>query len=322
MTINIDALITAAQARADSTATAAQNVASSALNNFFIPGGTQFNATVPALRGAPPAYTGSMNIVPDIKQAFEDAFGDFKPEMLEGLADYLARFFPESVRSTTDNWICNTILYGGTGIPADIEDAIWQRARAADAMDARRLESEALNTFAARGFSMPSGHLASQLMAVQQEAANKASTVRREIAIKAADIEIENIKFAVQQGVAVRASVLGALGTFLKAYMAPIEDALEKAKIIGDAQQRLWSSSADYYRAMVSEAELGLRAQEITARSHDTIINMENSLLERITESRTSAAVSVAQVLGNLAAGASSAAITMAGQEALTIAAS
>lgn len=319
MSVDITSLIESARTRADSTAQAAQNVAASALNNFFVPGGTAYKVPMPSLRGTPPAYTGNMNIVADLKQAFSDAFGDFKPEMEEALADYIGRFFPECVRSSTDNWICNTILYGGTGVPANIQDAIWERARRAEIMEAKRVESEAISAFASRGFTMPGGYVASQVMAAQQEAANKSSTIGRDIAIKNVELEIENIKFAIQQGVALRVGVLGALGSYIRAYMSPIELAMEKAKVLADAQQRLWSSTADYYRAMVSEAQLAVSVHEINARSHDSLQNNQNASLQRSIESRVSAAVSVAQVLGQLAAGASAATVSLAGEEALTI---
>lgn len=319
MAIDIDTLITSARERADATAQAAQDVAADALNNFFIPGGTEYRVEVPALRGAPPVFTGNMNIVPDIKSAFSEAFGDFKPEMEESLANYIARFFPELVRSTTDNWICNTILYGGTGIPAEVENAIWERARSKEVLEARRIENEAIKTFSGRGFPLPPGALASQVQMAQQEAANKISTIGRDIAIKNIEIEIENIKFAIQQGVAVRSSVLSALGSYIKAYMSPIELALDKARILGDAQQRLWSSSADYYRAMIAEAQLTLSADEINARSHDNLQMAQNSALERSVQNRVSAAISVAQVLGQLAAGASSATVSLAGQETIRL---
>lgn len=314
-----DVLIAAAIARANSTAQAAQEVAASSLNNFFTPGGTQFTATVPALRGTPPAYSGNMNIVADIKAAFAEAFGELKPEMTGALADYIGNYMPECVISNTDNWICSTILYGGTGIPAAVETAIWERARSKEVLEGRRVEKEALMAFSSRGFSIPNGTVVAQIMAAQQEAANKSSTLGRDIAIKNVEIEIENIKFAVQQGVAIRSTVLGALGSYIKAWMSPAELALDKARIIADAQYKLWSSTADYYRAMVAEAQLSLSAQDITARSHDQLQATQNASLQRSVEARTTAAVSVASVLGQLAAGASNATVTLAGQETVQL---
>jgi hypothetical protein len=319
VTIDLDSLITAARARADDTAATAQQIAASALNNFFTPGGTQFNATAPTLRSTPPAYTGNTSIVPEIQTAFAEAFAELKPELEDALADFLGRFYPTCVGTNTDNWICNTILYGGTGLPAAVQDAIWERARRAELAEANRLTEEAIDAFAARGFTLPGGAVYAAVLKAQQDAANKSSTLARDTAIDNAKLALETIKFAVQQGVQLRIGVIGAIGAYLKAFMQPAELAVERARVMAQAQQQLWSSSADYYRAMVAEAQLSLSAQEITARSHDTLMNSQNAALERFVEHRTQAAISVAQVLGNLAAGASSATVTLAGQETMAV---
>lgn len=319
MTIDLDSMILAARERADATAETAQQIAADALNNFFTPGGTQFNATVPALRGAVPAFTGSVSIVPEIKTAFAEAFAELDPELEGALADFLGRFYPTCVASTTDNWICDTILHGGTGLPQAVQDAIWERARRADLIEANRLEEEAVDSFASRGFMLPAGALVAMVQRAQQDATHKSSSRAREIAIENAKLAIETVKFAVQQGMQYRVAVIGAIGAYLKAFMMPAEMALERARVLASAQQQLWNSSADYYRAMVSEAQLSLTAQEITARSHDAVMRSQNDSLQAFVQHRTSTAVNVAQVLGNLAAAASSATVSLAGQETLAI---
>lgn len=321
MTINLDTMITAAQARADATARSAQEAAGSAMNNFFTPGGTEFKAVLPTLRGSPPAYVGNMNIVPDIKQAFADAFRNFDANMEEGLADYIGQFMPTTVVSNTDSWISNMIVSGGTGIPASIEMAIWERARSRELQDARRVERDALTAFASRGFTMPGGFVANEIMRAQQGAADKSSTLNRDTAIKAVDAQLENIRFAITQGMSIRSTVINALGSFLQAYMAPVQQANDQARILAEAQYHLWSSTAEYYRAMVAEAQLSISTQEINARSHDTLMSTQNASLQRAVELRTNAALGVATVLGNLAAAASSATVSLASQETTAISA-
>ena len=53
--------------------------------------------------------------------------------------------------SSVETWICNTINNGGTGIPAAVEAQIWQRGRDKEALEAARLEDEALNFFCRAG---------------------------------------------------------------------------------------------------------------------------------------------------------------------------
>lgn len=93
-------------------------------------------------------------------------------------------------------------MQGGTGLPAHIEDALFSRARERDSSETRRAVQEAVDTWAARGFSMPPGMLVAQTNAVQEQGRLKAAELNRDILAQAAQWEIENLRFAVTQGIA------------------------------------------------------------------------------------------------------------------------
>ncbi|MBH8333283.1 hypothetical protein I8R53_33265, partial [Pseudomonas aeruginosa] len=61
---------------------------------------------------------------------------------------------------------------------------------------------EAVDTWAARNFSMPPGMLARQVDVVREQGRLKAAELNRDILVQAATWEIENLRFAVQQGLA------------------------------------------------------------------------------------------------------------------------
>ena len=93
-------------------------------------------------------------------------------------------------------------MQGGTGLPAHIEDALFSRARERDSAETRRAVQEAVDTWAARGFSMPPGMLVAQTNAVREQGRLKAAELNRDILAQAAQWEIENLRFAVTQGIA------------------------------------------------------------------------------------------------------------------------
>lgn len=95
-----------------------------------------------------------------------------------------------------------TMMAGGTGLPAPIEDALFARARERESGEARRALQEATDTWAARGFSMPPGMLVKQADAIRDQERLRAAELNRDILAQAAQWEIENIRFAVQQGMA------------------------------------------------------------------------------------------------------------------------
>ena len=93
-------------------------------------------------------------------------------------------------------------LKGGTGLPPEVEDALFSRARERDSKETERAVQAAFTDWAARGFTMPPGMLAAQVNAAREDGRLKAAELNRDILIEAAKWEIENIRFAVQQGIA------------------------------------------------------------------------------------------------------------------------
>ena len=93
-------------------------------------------------------------------------------------------------------------MKGGTGLPAHIEDALFSRARERDSAETNRAVQEAVDTWAGRGFGMPPGMLVKQTDAIREQGRLKAAETNRDILVQAATWEIENLRFAVQQGIA------------------------------------------------------------------------------------------------------------------------
>lgn len=94
-------------------------------------------------------------------------------------------------------------MQGGTGLPPHVEDALFARSRDRITAETRRAVQEAVSTFAARGFSMPPGMLAKQVNVVREQGRNQAAEANRDIRIEATKLEIENIRFAVERGIAI-----------------------------------------------------------------------------------------------------------------------
>ena len=174
---------------------------------------------------------------------------------------FLDEYFPslDQYSASADAWINNTIVNGGTGIPADVEAQIWQRGRDKEAADAARLVYEAQSAFAARGFSLPSGALAARMIEVQQEAANKSSTYARDVAVKQIDVEIENIRFAVKLAVDARLAGITAAIEYWKAYLLPHKIAADRAGALIDAKLKFTQALASWF-----SAEASLFSSEIT----------------------------------------------------------
>ena len=88
---------------------------------------------------------------------------------------------------------------GAVGMPADVEDAIRNRAFAAEDKQAFQAESAVLADWQARGFSLPDGALEARLNQIQGQARDKKAELNRDIKIKADEIERDTRKFAIEK---------------------------------------------------------------------------------------------------------------------------
>jgi hypothetical protein len=134
-------------------------------------------------------------------EAFDDAAPAFNAAVpTEGVVwsepTYQARL------ATQVQTALESMLAGGTGIPVAVERAIWERDRERLDATAYKAIDEATNQFAARGFPLPPGALNGVILGAQRDAAGEIGKASRDVAIKAADLEQANRKFAVEQGMA------------------------------------------------------------------------------------------------------------------------
>lgn len=102
---------------------------------------------------------------------------------------------------TTLRAVIADMLATGTGLPADIEAAMWQRDVDRLNDDATKQFDEAANTWAMRGFMLPPGALIAAGLGVQRDLADRVAAQSRDVAIKQADLIQKNRQFAVDEGV-------------------------------------------------------------------------------------------------------------------------
>ncbi len=136
---------------------------------------------LPNFDGIPPSI--SDITVPDV--FIEWAEPEYESELLESLSDYVKEG-----------------MQGGTGLPKPIEEALFNRARSRESRETSRAVQEVVNDWATRNFSMPPGMLVKQVASIREQGQLKASELNRDILIEASKIEIEQIRFLVQQGMA------------------------------------------------------------------------------------------------------------------------
>lgn len=273
-------------------------------------GGSAPTMTPAALAFSPSVVEPLVNIPQQAEGASLAKFHELSGAVIDQLAGlfsgYIERYFPNETPYLTkaQDWLVKALTTGGTGINAHVEDQIWQRDRARVLKDAARAEEEVITAWAGRGYPLPPGAAAYQVLQVRQDAQDKIAQASRDVAIKQAELEVENVKFAVQQSIDLYTKAMSAAADYIKALSIGPNSAMQVVPSVTDSQSRLISAAADYYRARISVDELRLRAQQPNAEFAQRAREKNAELIMEEIKTRVSAAISAAQSLGTQAASA------------------
>lgn len=240
---------------------AAQQAAGSYSNTGVIP---DVDAPVVAV----PPFSPNTQLSSTFQSDFDTTWADLETWVRGLMTDWMNTYFPTidpQLGVAEDSWLLDVVQNGYSGIPPALEQAIWDRARAKELLEAVRMEEEANAQFASRGFAMPPGVLANRVLQIQQEAANKSSTIARDAAIKQIEIAIEMTKVAITEITKLRLGIANALADYIRAWMALPAAAAEIAKAKTELDRFLWDSTAAYINAQVNVANLSLDADKFNA---------------------------------------------------------
>ena len=156
-------------------------------------------------------------------------------------------YYDSALLSDVTNRV-TTMLLGGTGLPAAIEQAIWDRGRAREDVTAKKATQEAYEEFASRGFMLPSGPLAGRVAEVWQKNREAASTYSRDVAVKQAELEIENLKFSVSTGIQLEGQLMTYSGQYAQRALEAAKTTVEVAINIFNAQVSLYNARLQAYQ--------------------------------------------------------------------------
>lgn len=171
--------------------------------------------------------------------------------------------------------LLDRIQNGGTGLSPDIEQAIWDRARNREDQNSIRSENQINVEQASKGFYRPSGAHLAALDQLAQETQNKNADLSREIAIKQAELEQQNIQFALQTSLALEQS-------WLQYYNQVQERAFEVEKYtqqvaieLYQAQIQQFNVQLEVYKAYAQAFESRVRGELAKAEIFKTEVDAQ-----------------------------------------------
>ena len=159
---------------------------------------------------------------------------------------------------------------------------------------------------------MPIGAQAQLIREVQQTNRNNTSALLRDIAIKQAEMEIENIRFVVQTGASLHTAVIAAATQYMNVIINVASNSTAKASSLVDAIMGVYNLTVAYQNTAVASEGLMLR-YDTTAYERDYKANaLDVEAFKNRAETKTNAALAAAKQMGAVAAAAIGSQNTMA----------
>lgn len=155
---------------------------------------------------------------------------------------------------------------GKFGIPKQVEEALFDSARWREDRILAKAISDASHSFSARGYELPPGAQAKRTDALIEESILAANARSREILIKAAEWQIENLRQAVAQGIALESAMIGHFDNLAAR-------SLDAAKFRAEADRERFNASLALFNARQN-------AYQAEANVYQTKLNAELSKLE------------------------------------------
>lgn len=184
---------------------------------------------LPDFDGKPPEI-GSIT-VPNVFVEWDEP--DYESEVLEKLQDKVKEWLSES----------------STGLSREVEDALFERARSRQSKETVRAVQEVRDDWAARNYTLPSGVIDKQIAAVREQGRLQVAELNRDIFIEAAKWEIENVRFAVQQGIAIEQ-------LSFNIFSNTANRLFEIAKFNAESQMNVFNAQIAFFNAQNSAFEM------------------------------------------------------------------
>lgn len=136
------------------------------------------------------------------------------------------------------------MIEGDTLLPAPVAQALRDRANAAVDVEELRQVEEVYAEHASRGFEVPQGIVDRKIERVRQGAQNQRGALNRDIFVQEQTVAIENLRFAITQGVSLESTLIGAHNEFMRLGM-------EAARLAVDVGLRLFEAQVGFYNGQM-----------------------------------------------------------------------
>jgi len=204
--------------------------------------------------------------------SFSPSYPEFSELNISTLIDWNEPVYTEQVIDEVKAQL-TAFFAGGSGIDPNIEDSIFARGRDREDRSVLQQEQQATEEWAAKGFTAPPGMLVKRLDNIREEGLLKKLGFNREMTIKVFDTEVDNLRFAVQQGVA-------AEQLYVTMFLANVERLFQVQRFSVEWQIQLYNISVQVYQARMEQVKIEASVYETQIRSALIEVEVFKALIE------------------------------------------
>lgn len=139
----------------------------------------------------------------------------------------------------------------GSGLPAEIETSLFNRARERNSRETERAVQEVIDQWASRGYSLPQGSTQKQIDAIRDDARLKSADLNRDIMIQSFEKQLDHIRYLTEQGIALERLKqdlwLAYVGNVMDAAKFQVESKLS----LFNAQISIFNARNDAFKSMI-----------------------------------------------------------------------
>lgn len=168
------------------------------------------------------------------------------------------------------------ITAGGTGINQDVENAIWDRGREREAKAQREalLKLEQMETL---GYAFPPGaYLDARVKIIQEGAYNDRGT-SREVMIKSAELELDNVKHALTTATQLEGQLINYSNSVEQRLFESTRYATEAGISIYNAKVQAYAALVDAYKSKAQVYEARIRAEVAKVDAYRAQVSAEEA---------------------------------------------
>lgn len=251
-------------------------------------------ASVPTIT-APGVLIPASVDVSDIIDSFDSKYAELVQLLADKFVAFRTAYFPDeqNAYNAAEDWL-QAAFANDAGLPTAVHDQLLTDARDSVLTEAAKATDEVMATFAARRFPLPPGASASAVLQIQGNAQAQMAEAARKVTI----MSVERFRFLVTSTLGLRQEAMAAAVEYIKALASGPDMASRVIGIGYDAQSKLISAAADFYRADAGAKDVITKAGQfnVTTALEADIKNQMSELT--LIDDKLKALLTEAQVIG------------------------